>query len=302
MELLQLILSAIAQAFTVSQISALNREIVDGGTKNRVWSFLTSVILIPISFAPIALLFPTFQFGIITYPLMAFSGLINYVASIAHQNQIYIHAGEPDKIIKLRLGLQNNRYLMKAALFLSRNLYFMLTSFFIATLVICIFLGAPVYAYLSLAMYAANLLNQHGYMPAFLRNPYLYLNIAICIFAVFGVTSWLAIGLSTALVAFTVYDYIHCYLWKKESPTAQFPMADPTKILTLPEIAENDPVAIVTLKTCLNAYRKSTERRGIHVTFNHFYQSHQIIERVLSDVPFVYLFARSRIRILRPLQ
>ena len=285
MELFQLILSAISGAFAVSHLSAFSQEIVDGGTKNRVWSFLSSVILISSCFGPIALIFPAVDFRLITYPLMALSGLINYVAYVAHQNQIYLHANETEKLIKLPFKLHKNLFLMKTALFLSRNLYFIMTCFFIATLISCPFLGASLYGALSLGMYGLNLLYQQGYFPSFLRTPYLYLNILTCLFAVFGVLSWVAIGLSTGLVAFTIYDYIRCHLWNKDSPTAQFPMADPTKKLTLPKIANDDPEASAQLAAYLKQYIVSTERSELHVTFNHFYQSYEIVQNILADAP-----------------
>ena len=53
-EKLQLVLSAISGAFIVSQTQAYHTEIVDGGTKNKIWSFTTALALTPAVLAPLA--------------------------------------------------------------------------------------------------------------------------------------------------------------------------------------------------------------------------------------------------------
>ena len=190
-EKLQLVLSAISGAFIVSQTQAYHTEIVDGGTKNKIWSFTTALALTPAVLKPLAQLWPDMHLGLYQCVFTAFSAGVYYIASVAHQNQIYINQGELDKIQALPFHAHNNKFLMDSTLFLSRNINKFLIPFYVASLVSCIFFGAPVYGYISLIMYGVNLLNQYGYFPAILKTPYLYLNVLVMTSATFGLTSWL---------------------------------------------------------------------------------------------------------------
>lgn len=333
-EKLQLVLSAISDAFIVSQTQAYHKEIVDGGTKNKIWSFTTALLLTPAVLAPLAQLWPDMYLGLYQCVFSAFSAGVYYIASVAHQNQIYINQGELDKIQPLPFNAHNNKFLMDSTLFLSRNMTKFLIPFYVASLVSCIFFGAPVYGYISLVMYAVNFLNQYGYFPEFLKTPYLYLNILVTTSATFGLTSWLNLALFLAGVTYVIVDYIRCYLYQADSPTAQFAMADPEKAFTVLSIANDDSNAEEQLSSLINKHRtykstcatKPAQLRfgfpwesflyaisrmsghnleevykmaqeflfhekitpdGVHVTFNHFYESHQLVEKILADAPLI---------------
>lgn len=331
-EKLQLVLSAISDAFIVSQTQAYHTEIVDGGTKNKIWSFTTALALTPAVLEPLAQLWPDMYLGLYQCGFTAFSAGVYYIASVAHQNQIYINQGELDKIQALPFHAHNNKFLMDSTLFLSRNMNKFLIPFYVASLVSCIFFGAPVYGYISLIMYGVNLLNQYGYFPAILKTPYLYLNVLVMTSATFGLTSWLNMAFFLAGVTYVIVDYIRCHLYQADSPTAQFPMADPEKKFTVLAIANNDANAEEQLSSLINKHRtykslcatKPAQLRfgfpwesflyafsrmsgynseqvyngaqkvlfhekitpdGVHVTFNHFYDSHQLVETILADAP-----------------
>ena len=332
-EKLQLVLSAISGAFIVSQTQAYHTEIVDGGTKNKIWSFTTALALTPAVLAPLAQLWPDMHLGLYQCVFTAFSAGVYYIASVAHQNQIYINQGELDKIQALPFHAHNNKFLMDSTLFLSRNMNKFLIPFYVASLVSCIFFGAPVYGYISLIMYGVNLLNQYGYFPAILKTPYLYLNVLVMTSATFGLTSWLNLAFFLAGVTYVIVDYIRCHLYQADSPTAQFPMADPEKKFTVLSMANNDANAEEQLSSLINKHRtykslcatKPAQLRfgfpwesflyafsrmsghnlekvynhaqhvlfhekitpGVHVTFNHFYDSHQLVEKILADAPSI---------------
>ncbi|MCX7091766.1 MAG: hypothetical protein NTU48_10020 [Legionellales bacterium] len=330
---LQVIMAATANAFYVSQGHAYHTEIVDGGTKNKIYSFLTAAALTPWIFSPLAQIWPTMHLGLYQFIFTAFSSVVYYIASIAHQNQIYINQGEEDKIQKLPFNCHNNQYLMDAALFLSQGMNKFMLPFYVVTLVSCIFLGAPMYGYISLAMFAINLLNQHGYFPEFLKKPYLYLNVLVVSSYLFGVLSWFNIALFSAGVGYALFDYIRCHLQHADSPTPQFPMNNPQKKLTVIAIAGSDLNASKRLDDRINQHRlyksacathaaqirfglpyepmiklycrileknfndvaqylkremfHETLASDVHVTFNHFYESHQLVEQILSSAPSV---------------
>lgn len=117
LEILQLILSALSQSFIISQTYSYNKEIIDGGTKNKIWLFLTTLPLISFAIAPIMMLFPSLILSLGSYAFMAVAAGIMYVASIAHANQMAINQNEHHNIQTLPYRLHENKYLMSAALF-----------------------------------------------------------------------------------------------------------------------------------------------------------------------------------------
>ena len=223
-----------------------------------------------------------------TYAIMGVAGLVQYVASIFHANQIAINQEKFDKIQSLPFDLHKNALLKSITLFLSRHMAKGLQAIYLGSLVGCIFLGAPLYAYTSLALLSINFLNQRGYLPSFLRTPYLYLNIMMLWTSVFGVSSWISASLSVAMIGYTVYDYVRHYLWGESSPTAQYLMADPTKKLTLQPISDDLPDATERLNFIVQTQIRHKRNLGLHVTFNHFYKSHQIMEKILDGTPKVH--------------
>jgi hypothetical protein len=284
-EMLQIVFSSISDAFIVSQLFAYTQEIVNGGTKNHIWSFISAASLTDFAFSPLVYLFPKMVLWPYTWSFIALTGLVQYLASVAHSNQMAMNENEPDKIEKLPYDLHENQYLMQSCLFLSKYMSHALLAFYFASLAACVFYGAPIYAYVSFAMYFVNLLNQHGYLPEFLKEPYLYLLTIISLLSVFGFASWFGIGLSLLLIGYTVFDYISCYLYGTQSPTAQFPMADSSKIFELATIYEDSPKAKDELNSIIDNHIASSEDLNTHVTFDHFYQSNNITNKILAKAP-----------------
>jgi len=141
-EKLELVLSAISQAFIVSQTQAYHTEIVDGGTKNKIWSCATALALTPAVLAPLAQLWPDMPLGLYRVVFTACTVGVYYIASVAHQNQIYINQGDLDKIQSLPFNAHNNKFMMDSVLFLSRHMNKFLLPFYVISLLSCIFFGA----------------------------------------------------------------------------------------------------------------------------------------------------------------
>lgn len=284
-ELFQLIVNASSEAYFVSQLSAYNQEIVDGGTKNRIWSFFSIYALANIACSPLMFLLPAIDFGLILLGSAFILGGLFYVASIAQENQMALNENEPEKIKKLPMGLHENQYIMQAALFLSLHLSKALLVFYGLSLVACIFLGAPLYAYISLGMYTFDQLYQYGYVPEYLKTPYLCLCTLLTLLG--GITSTLDMALVCIFILFTTIDYIRCSFWGEDSPTAQFPMTDSSKKTDMPsfdahDLEENNKFAARIKKHAI--HRKDA---GIHVTFDHVYASYDIVNTLLEGAPAV---------------
>lgn len=331
-QLVQLALSAVSNAFLFSQTSAYNKEVVDGGTKNKIWSFVYFIAGTPWVLSPMAVIFPNVSFELYQWLIVGLSGGIFYAASIAHHNQICINQNELEKISKLPFDLHENQYLMRAVLFLSHHLGKVLIPFYVLSLVGCVFLGAPIYGYISLSAYTLNLLYQNDYFPSFLAAPFRYLNVLAVSSASLGATSWSNIALFISGIGFTIFDYVICHLRNEVSPTSQFPMADPKNKLTVMTFKKDTPEGSKTLSSLINKHKiyKSTRSlegeqvrfgfpfdwifktysrwkgtslkeiasfakhvlfhetiapNGSHVTFNHFYESYQIVEKILVKAP-----------------
>jgi hypothetical protein len=268
----QLMVNASADAYSVSQYLAYIEETVDGETKNRIWSFFPIYSLTNLALLPLTVLFPVINIGFVLLGSALLLGSIFYLASIAQGNQIAKNAGELDKITTLPWGLHENTYLTKTALFLSENLAYPLLAFYGASLVACLFLGAQLYACASLAMYALDQLYQHGYIPEFLEKPYLSMSVILVLLVVFGITSPLGITLSLAMIVFTAIDYVRRNRNEKSSPTAQFPMSDKSKQISLTDKTD--------VKLLLETHQVHRNDTGIHVTFDHFDKSTEYVNNL----------------------
>lgn len=185
-----------------------------------------------------------------------FLACVYYIASVGHQNQIYSNHEEEARIQSLPYDLHRNKLLIDVCLFLSRTLDKFLSPFYVLSLVSCIFFGAPLYGSVSLGMYLIHLINQSGYFPTFLQTPFLYLNVFLLSSSTFGLTSWFNISFFLASVGFVAFDYLRCHFWNVDSPTAQFPMADPEKKLTVGFVSEHDPDASEQVVSLINHHRK----------------------------------------------
>jgi hypothetical protein len=83
------------------------------------------------------------------------------------------------------------------------------------------------------------------------------------------------------MVAFTVVDYVRCYLYGTASPSAQFPMTNPAEQVNIPKALNEN---------FLQTHKTNQTHQGhanMHVTFDHFHQSKQIADRMLANAPEV---------------
>jgi hypothetical protein len=273
LEMLQSVVNVGADAHSVSQYLAYTQETVDSGVKNKLWSFRAIHWLTNLTLFPLLGLFPVLNVWLIYIGTALLLGTIFYLASIAHRNQIAENLDEHETIISLPWELHKNTYLMKSALFLSENLVYPLLVLYGVSLGACVFWGSPWYACIAVAMFALDQLYQREYLPEFLDMPYLCLSVAMILLVIFGVTSYIALGLSLAMVAFTVIDYIQC------SPTVQFPKS---------QVLEVDATEVAQpLEAVLGSYQAARVNLELHVTFDHFYESYQLVDNILKDVPSV---------------
>lgn len=266
-------------AHSVSQYVAYTEETLDSGSKNKLWSFRSVHWLTNITLYPLITLFPVVSVGFVYLASGLLLATIFYIASVAHGNQIAKNTGELDKIQSLPWDLHENTYLTDLALFLSDNLVYPLFVLYIVSLVACVFWGSPWYACVSLAMYGLDQLYQRECLPEFLEMPYLCLSVTILLLAIFGVTSYLGIGLSLAMVAFTVIDHILCYDLAGTSPTVQFSNN------SVPTASDEEPEA--SFESRLKTHQEKRDDRELHVTFDHFHESYQLVEDILNIVPRV---------------
>lgn len=280
LEMLQSVVNVGADASSVSQHVAYTQETVDSGAKNKLWSFRAIHWMTNLALFPLLVLFPALYAGLFYIGTALLLGAIFYLASIAHRNQISENSAEPETIISLPWGLHKNTYLMKTALFLSENLVYPLQLLYGVSLVACVFLGSPWYACIAVVMFVLDQLYQREYLPEFLDMPYLCLSVTMVLLVIFGVTSYIALGLSLAMVAFTVVDYIQCYNTGETSPTVQFPKSQVFDVDASDEATQP-------LETVLASYQTARVNLELHVTFDHFYESYQLVDNILTDVPLV---------------
>ncbi|MDF1684109.1 MAG: hypothetical protein P1U36_05585 [Legionellaceae bacterium] len=351
-ESIQRMIDVTADAHSVSQYVAYTQETVDSGTKNKLWSFRAVHWLANITLFPLISLF-SLNVWLVYFSSALPLAVIFYVASVAHGNQLAKNTGELDKIKRLPWDLHQNTYLTDLALFLSVNFVYPLFALYVVALAACFLFGSPWFACVSLAMYALDQLYQREYLPEFLEMPYLCMSISILLLVIFGVTSYVGIGLSLAMVVFTVIDHVLCNELGQTSPTVQFPNnhapeeydfalmssleGDYTKALDdVVYLSENPKAYFVKgmqQETCftedvdltnlvekmadinfkkyilgitleaghtrhdkpkesfecrLKAHEEKRGDRELHVTFDHFYESYQLVEDILKDVPFVF--------------
>ena len=270
------ICSALNDAFMTSQIFSMNTEIVDGGTKNRIWSFVSSTILMNFTLSPLQRMYPDDLTLWLSRALMLMSGAACYMASIAQENQIHINQNEPEKIIALPFDLHEYTFLMECALWYSLYQPSVLIALYFALLGALFFMGSPLYSGVSLLMYGINLLNQWDYFPEYLKEPY-YFSIYVVMFcSSFFNASWFMVALGLGFWGYTLYDYITCFLGHDRSATQQFPMATREGHFHLPDHAPlNDVIA---------HHRRSTRLCTFGVTFDHFYRSEEISARLVEQV------------------
>jgi hypothetical protein len=284
MNFFRFILNTLTTALSFSRLHAYNRELVAGNTKNRIWLFLGNVFVTSVALAPLMLVFPTFAWGSAWYALIALSAVIHYTASIAHHNAIAIN--QKNTITSLLYDLHKNEYLMQIALFLSQHFANFLALTYFGGLIACMIWGSSLYAYLSLATLSMEYLNQNNYLPKLGKSIYFYTMLLLVLVSFFGVSSPLAVGISVGMVLWTVTDYLRCFVYNVDSPTVQFTMNDKKYAITITPIDENDVQTEHKLNELIQDHIKYTrEYTQPRVTFDHFYASHRIVNRLLKNTP-----------------
>ncbi|PJD92915.1 MAG: hypothetical protein CK424_04935 [Legionella sp.] len=109
---IELLVSATASAFLVASTQAFHQEIVDGGTKNRIWSFVSGAALVRSVLAPLTILWPAMHITLYSLVFTAFLACVYYIASVGHQNQIYSNHEEEARIQSLPYDLHRNKLLI----------------------------------------------------------------------------------------------------------------------------------------------------------------------------------------------
>lgn len=311
-----LIVMACSNAFMMSMFSSYEREIVDGGTRNKVWTFIVQMILLSVSVAPLWLIFPGIGFlgSALYYSVLGLSGLVSYIASISHANQIKRNMGQheerealdwsaikwnfkgvltllshffaaQDKLVALPFNLHNNTPFVKVMMFVNQNLLYGFGAIYLTAVVLAGIYLSPIYALAAATMFAVNRCYQQGWFPKFLETPYFLVTTFLMIGYLSGFDSWFNIVTTAASIAFTVYDYIQTHLRGVHSPTSLFPMASKEKELSLERVVGPQCDNKAALVSTLGAFRVSA--RDLNVTFNHFHASYELSERVFANAPQV---------------
>lgn len=274
--------------YIVTDVAGYNREIIDGGTKNRIWTFATNNMLLTYSMWPLYELYPGASFSVPYWTAMAVNAGCCYLASIYHQNQIYINQGEHDKITKLPYDLHENKFLMGLANFLSLNLQYFFIALYTVSIAACFYYGMTLYAIGAIGGCFLQQLYQNGYMPEVLRLPFMYASMLGVFLATMSFNSTISLCLGLSFLGYTIYDHVSCYLWNTTSPTAQFPMASKEKEVK----AAKDVGTKASFDRDIKAYRDKrypdylyNDRPTPIVTFDHFFDSFKIIQDLLKNVP-----------------
>lgn len=300
----------------MSIFSSYEREIVDGGTRNKVWTFIVQMILLSTSVAPLWLIFPGVGLlgSALYYSVLGFSGLVSYIASICHANQIKRNMGQheerealgwsaiegnangllkllshffaaQDKLVALPFNLHNNTSFVKVMMFINQNMLYGLGAIYLTAVVLAGIYLSPIYALAAAAMFAVDRCYQQGWFPKFLETPYFLVTTFLMIGYFSGFDSWFSIIITTASIAFTVYDYIQTHLRGVHSPTSLFPMASKEKELSLERVVGAQCDSKAALISRLSTFRVNA--RDLKVTFNHFHASYELSERVFANAPQV---------------
>lgn len=311
-----LIVMACSNAYMMSIFSSYEREIVDGGTPNKIWIFIVQMILLSTSVAPLWLIFPGVGLlgSALYYGVLGFSGLVSYVASICHANQIKRNKGQneerealnwsaiewnlkglfkllshffvaQDKLVALPFNLHNNKSFERAMMFVNQNVLYGLGAIYLTAVVLAGIYLSPIYALAAVTMFAVDRCYQQGWFPKFLETPYFLVSTFLMIGYFSGFDSWFNIIITTASITFTIYDYIQTHLRGVHSPTSLFPIASKEKELSLDRVVGARCDNKVALVNALGAFRVSA--RDLNVTFNHFHASYELSERVFANAPQV---------------
>ncbi|MBA4697182.1 MAG: hypothetical protein H2069_07335 [Legionella sp.] len=277
MGVLALIISGCANGFITSSLWAYEREVQDGGTANRTWSFIVQYALLYATCNAFTTILPVLS-GALNVPYylgVGFLAGLNYLATICHKNRL--NADIPEKIVKLPYNLHQNRVFLKILNFLSANVFYVLAGLYLVPLLYACFFGILSFSVASLITIGANIAYQRGFFPNFLKKPYFLLAFFLVTANFLGINSWLTIGLSVASFAFSIWDYIQCHVRGKTSPSSQFPIAKLAHDYKVPR--EN-----LNRSRLLNELEK-IESRKVRLTFNHFHEGFKVLDKILKGAP-----------------
>lgn len=310
------ILTACANALLMSSVSAYEREIVDGGTQNRSWTFLIQLTALPISFGPLWLVFPIegVLVSLLYYASIGVIGVLSYVASICHSNQIKRNFGqeevhEPiqwrrlkwdlegiiqlgkrlfathDKIEPLPWNLHNNKFFTKTMYFLNQNFIYGMGALYFSGLILVSIYVSPLYCIASLSMFAIDRVYQQGWFPNFLETIYFMSRNYLILGFYMGFDSTFSMVMTAVNVAYSLYDYVQTHMRQSSSPSSQFPMATPANTLSLKEVLGSECKDSNELSSALMSFKSRS--RTTRVTYNHFHESHILTEKIFANAPVV---------------
>ena len=316
MDPIVLILIACANAYLMSSSSSYEREIVDGGTQNRIWTFIIQTAVLAWSMGPLWLVFPEASLlaSVLYYSALATSGLFSYIASICHANQMKRNLGQEetresinwsaiewsfegiykliseffsaqDKIEPLPFDLHNNSFFVKTIMFFNQNLIYAIGALYLTGVILAGIYIAPSYAIAAAAMFAVDRCYQNGLFPKFMETIYFISTSFLVLGYLSGFDSWLNIGITAASITYALYDYIQIHLRGVNSPSTLFPMATSENELSLEKIIGQECENQTQLRYALSTFQSKT--RPVRVTFNHFHASYELSERVFANAPQV---------------
>lgn len=261
------------------------REVEDGGATSRRRTFLLQSVFFMYASVPLFILFPVAPIALTAsyYGAFVSLGLVNYLASICHTNQILRNAGEEDKMTKLPFGLHHSTSLTKFVLFLGNNASYGINTLYLITLTASGFYGAHLFFGASVGMLAVNYFQQRGWFPAILEKPYFFLTTILLIAANVQLDTWYGLALLTANVGFFIWDYVQTHLRGAQSASSQFEIATPEHHVSLGDTLKDVPENQV-----INGAKAIThvfKQQNIRVTFNHFRQAYVLSDKLLGHHP-----------------
>lgn len=282
---LGLILTACGDALLMSSFFGHNHEIVDGGTKNRIFTFLTQYALLSGAFAPLYILFPSvpLTLNIIYYTSIFFAGALSYIASIFHDNQIKRNTGRDDEITKLPYALHNFPQLAKVVHFLNRNLSYPIMALYVISLIACAYAGIGAYVTASILMVIIDQCFQQGFFPTSFKNAYFYVTTYLFIGTFLGFDNHFVTGLNILNVAVAIWDYVQTDIRGVRSATSLFTVANPHNEFSFEKNKGLTPHNQIQLESLLSQIA-STDTR---VTFNHFRAAITASDKLLRNAPKV---------------
>ena len=272
-------LSALTGGVTVSRYASFGQEVAAGGTTNKIWTGFVQLLLIMVSFKPLYLIFPaaSLTLNILYYSSIACTGLLTYLASVCHMNQVELNVGDKKNLQKLPFGLHENAGFRHSVIFLNKSLTYLLYGFYASVLGMAVFHGYYLFAAASASMITLDQLYQHRWFPSILETPYILLNSCLYSTLFFGYSSPFSIALSAVSAVVVAWDYVQTHLRGARSASSQFAIGLKDHEWSFDKTLSRKP----TNKKTLDLFLENFITKPIRITFNHFRAASVITDQIL---------------------